>query len=169
MLLQTCFAQHLSVCTESCILLDVSCLNAAHDVAQVWLTAKLDAAGTVQLAADSDAILPRGFAAVLVLALSGTRPEALLEMNLVALFGDLCLHAASLTPSRTNGFLNMLEAVRKRVRMLSTALPSCASLVIERDGIMPQVRPYSWSIVHRVLWWVNKPQLSLAGSKAITA
>ena len=107
----------------------------------MWLSAELDAAGTVQLAADSDAILSRGFAAIIVRALSGMRPEALLDMDLVAAFGELGLDAASLTPSRTNGFLNMLEAVRKRVRMLTTALPSFPSLLIKRDGITPQVSP----------------------------
>ena len=115
------------------------------------MSAELDAAGTVQLAADSDAILPRGFAAILVRALSGTRPEALLEMDLAALFSELCLHAASLTPSRTNGFLNMLEAVRKRVHMLTAMLPSCPCLVINRDGITPQVRGKPWSKVYSTL------------------
>ena len=116
-------------------------LNATS--AQLWLSARLDAAGNVQLAAESDAILPRGFAAVLVHALSGTRPEALLGADLVALFGDLCPHAASLTPSRTNGFLNILEAVHERVRMLAVALPSCPSLPISHDGVAPQVRSHS--------------------------
>ena len=109
-------------------------------MAQVWLSAKLDAAGTVQLMADSDAILSRGFAAVLVRALSGMRPKALLDTDLAGTFARLGLDTASLTPSRTNGFLNMLEAVRKRVRMLTTALPSFPSLLIKRNGITPQVR-----------------------------
>ena len=107
---------------------------------QVWLSAELDAAGNVQLSADSDAILSRGFAAVVVAALSGMRPDALLAADLNSVFGELGLDAASLTPSRTNGFLNLLEAVRKRVRMLTTALPSFPSLLIKRDGITAQVR-----------------------------
>ena len=53
---------------------------------------------------------------------------------------DLGLGPAALTPSRNNGFLNMLEAVRKRVRMLTTALPTFPSLLITADGIIPQVR-----------------------------
>ena len=111
-----------------------------HMLVQVWLSAELDAAGNVQLSADSDAVLSRGFAAVVVAALSGMRPDALLAANLTAAFGELGLDAASLTPSRTNGFLNLLEAVRKRVRMLTTALPSFPSLLIKRDGITAQVR-----------------------------
>ena len=110
---------------------------------QVWLSAELDAAGNVQLSADSDAVLSRGFAAVVVAALSGMRPDAVLAADLTAAFGELGLDAASLTPSRTNGFLNLLEAVRKRVRMLTTALPSFPSLLIKRDGITAQVcRPH---------------------------
>jgi len=107
---------------------------------QVWLSAELDAAGNVKLSADSDAVLSRGFAAVVVAALSDMRPDALLAADLTAAFGELGLDAASLTPSRTNGFLNLLEAVRKRVRMLTTALPSFPSLLIKRDGITAQVR-----------------------------
>ena len=55
------------------------------------------------------------------------------------LLQDLGLGPAALTPSRNNGFLNMLEAVRRRVRMLATALPTYPSLVITADGISPQV------------------------------
>lgn len=52
---------------------------------------------------------------------------------------ELGLGAATLTPSRNNGFLNMLEAARKRVRMLTTALPTFPSLLISADGLVPQV------------------------------
>ena len=118
---------------------------------QVWLSAELDAAGSVQLAADSDAVLSRGFAAVVVATLSGMRPDALLAADLDALFGELGLDAASLTPSRTNGFLNLLEAVRKRVRMLTTALPSFPSLLIKHDGITAQVR-----LLFQLIWMEYK-------------
>lgn len=104
---------------------------------QVWLTAELDVAGRVRLAADSDAALTRGLAAVVLRALSGLTPAELLEVDF-ALFQELGLGAAALTPSRNNGFLNMLEAARKRVRMLTTALPTFPSLLISADGLVPQ-------------------------------
>jgi len=45
-----------------------------------------------------------------------------------------------LTPSRANGFANMLEAVRRRTRMLTSDLPTFPSLLIDADGFSAQVR-----------------------------
>ena len=49
------------------------------------------------------------------------------------------LGPAVLTPSRANGFLNMLEALRKRARLAAGA-PAAAfpSLVVRADGVEPR-------------------------------
>ena len=46
-----------------------------------------------------------------------------------------------LTPSRVNGFANMLEAVRRRTRMLTADLPTFPSLLISQEGVTAQVGP----------------------------
>ena len=81
--------------------------------AQVWVSAELDADGRVRLAADSDAELSRGLAAVLVEGLSGLTPAEVAAVDPGCL-ARLGLGPAVLTRSRANGFLNMLEAVKKR-------------------------------------------------------
>ena len=43
-----------------------------------------------------------------------------------------------MAPSRTNGFLNMLETMRKRTVMLTEQLPRFPSLTITADEISPQ-------------------------------
>ena len=52
----------------------------------------------------------------------------------------LGLGPAVLTPSRTNGFMNMLEAAKKRVRLLTEDLPRFPSLLISADEVVPQGR-----------------------------
>jgi hypothetical protein len=47
---------------------------------------------------------------------------------------------AVLTPSRTNGVLNMLEAAKKRARLLTEDLPTFPSLLISANSIVPQGR-----------------------------
>lgn len=63
--------------------LAVGCALAGHECCsclQVWVHAELNSAGMVKFAADSDSELTRGLAAVLVEALSGLRPEEVLQV-----------------------------------------------------------------------------------------
>ena len=56
------------------------------------------------------------------------------------MLAPLGLGPAVLTPSRTNGFMNMLEAAKKRVRLLTEELPKFPSLLISADEVVPQGR-----------------------------
>jgi len=57
------------------------------------------------------------------------KPEMLLALN---------LGPAVMAPSRTNGFLNMLETMRKRTVMLTEQLPKFPSLHITGDAVTPE-------------------------------
>ncbi|KAK9814582.1 hypothetical protein WJX72_008196 [[Myrmecia] bisecta] len=105
--------------------------------AQVWVTAELDRDGKVQVDADSDSELTRGLCAVLVNGLSGLTPAELLEVQ-PSVLGALELGPAVLTPSRNNGFLNMLESIRKRTQMLTEQLPRFPSLVVAANSVSAQ-------------------------------
>ncbi|PRW56007.1 quinolinate chloroplastic [Chlorella sorokiniana] len=105
--------------------------------AQVWVSAELDAAGKVRFAADSDSELTRGLAALLVEGLSGLTPDEVLQVD-PACLGQLGLGPAVLTRSRANGFLNMLESMKKRARMLAGDLPRFPSLLITAEGTAAQ-------------------------------
>ena len=56
--------------------------------------------------------------------------------------GHACVQGlgpAVLTPSRANGFANMLEAIKRRTRMLTSDLPTFPSLLIDASGFTAQV------------------------------
>lgn len=104
---------------------------------QVWMTASLDDSNRVQFAGDSDSELTRGLCAVLVDCMSGMTPKEVLEVK-PEMLSALNLGPAVMAPSRTNGFLNMLETMRKRTVMLTEQLPRFPSLCITGDAITPQ-------------------------------
>lgn len=52
--------------------------------------------------------------------------------------GALGLGDSVLTRSRTNGFMNMLESMKKKARMATADLPRFPSLVISKGGLEPQ-------------------------------
>ncbi|CAL5405244.1 unnamed protein product [Camellia sinensis] len=85
-------------------------------VSQVWVRAYLDSEKNVVFEADSDSVLTKGLAALLVQGLSGRPVGEILRVSpdFVVLLGL----QQSLTPSRNNGFLNMLKLMQKKAIQL---------------------------------------------------
>ncbi|KAL5548727.1 hypothetical protein UlMin_003958 [Ulmus minor] len=81
-------------------------------VSQVWVRAYLDQERNVVFEADSDSVLTKGLAALLVNGLSGRPVEEVVRVSpdFVVLLGL----KQSLTASRNNGFLNMLKLMQKK-------------------------------------------------------
>lgn len=85
-------------------------------VSQVWVRAFLDPEKNVYYEADSDSIMTKGLAALLVQGLSGRPVSEILRVSpdFVTLLGL----QQNLTPSRNNGFLNMLKLMQRKALML---------------------------------------------------
>lgn len=85
-------------------------------VSQVWVRAFLDQDKNVVYEADSDSVLTKGLAALLVQGLSGRPVSEVIRISpdFVVLLGL----QQSLTPSRNNGFLNMLKLMQKKALLL---------------------------------------------------
>eukprot|EP00257_Ricinus_communis_P005438 XP_002519627.2 sufE-like protein 1, chloroplastic/mitochondrial [Ricinus communis] len=81
-------------------------------VSQVWVRAYLDKEKNVVFEADSDSVLTKGLAALLVQGLSGRPVDEVLKVS--PDFAVLLGLQQSLTPSRNNGFLNMLKLMQKK-------------------------------------------------------
>ncbi|KAF5201088.1 Sufe-like protein 1 protein [Thalictrum thalictroides] len=85
-------------------------------VSQVWVRAYLDSDKNVHFQADSDSVLTKGLAALLVQGLSGEPVSQILTVSpdFITLLGL----QQSLTPSRNNGFLNMLKLMQNKAFLL---------------------------------------------------
>lgn len=81
-------------------------------VSQVWVVCKLGDDGRMYFETDSDSALTKGLAALLVEGLSGATPVEILKVS--PTFMEKLGLQQSLTPSRSNGFLNMLRLMQKK-------------------------------------------------------
>ena len=86
-------------------------------VSQVFVQGRLDQ-GLMRWQGDSDALITKGLLALLSLGLDGLTPEQgqSMEPAFIAATGL----QASLTPSRANGFLNILRTMQQQARDLTT-------------------------------------------------
>jgi len=80
---------------------------------QVWLVTDLDAQGKVQISGDADSQLVKGLLAMLVLGLGGATPQEIIALS--PDFIQLTGLDVSLTPSRNNGFISMVNFLKKQV------------------------------------------------------
>lgn len=85
-------------------------------VSQVWVRAYLDPNRNVVYEADSDSGLTKGLAALLVQGLSGRPVNEIIRVT--PDFATLLGLQQSLTPSRNNGFLNMLKLMQRKALLL---------------------------------------------------
>eukprot|EP00252_Welwitschia_mirabilis_P022461 TRINITY_DN6079_c0_g2_i1.p1 TRINITY_DN6079_c0_g2~~TRINITY_DN6079_c0_g2_i1.p1 ORF type:complete len:343 (-),score=67.83 TRINITY_DN6079_c0_g2_i1:241-1269(-) len=84
-------------------------------VSQVWVRAFING-NRVFFEADSDSVLTKGLAALLVEGLSGCTPSEILKLS--PDFIQTMGLKQSLTPSRNNGFLNMLRLMQRKTLQL---------------------------------------------------
>eukprot|EP00472_Partenskyella_glossopodia_P010637 CAMPEP_0197526050 /NCGR_PEP_ID=MMETSP1318-20131121/16006_1 /TAXON_ID=552666 /ORGANISM="Partenskyella glossopodia, Strain RCC365" /LENGTH=169 /DNA_ID=CAMNT_0043079991 /DNA_START=143 /DNA_END=652 /DNA_ORIENTATION=- len=81
-------------------------------LSSVWVTAEQKDDGKIYFKGDSDAMITKGLVTLLVRGLSGATAQ-----EIVAVKPEFIKEAgitASLTPGRNNGFLNMLQVMKKK-------------------------------------------------------
>ena len=86
-------------------------------VSQVFVQGRLDQ-GLMRWQGDSDALITKGLLALLIQGLDGLTPEQVQSMD-PAFIAATGLQA-SLTPSRANGFLNILRTMQQQASDLAT-------------------------------------------------
>ena len=86
-------------------------------VSQVFVQGRLEQ-GLMRWQGNSDALIPKGLLALLIQGLDGLTPEQVQSMD-PAFIAATGLQA-SLTPSRANGFLNILRSMQQQARDLAS-------------------------------------------------
>jgi sulfur transfer protein SufE/stress-induced morphogen len=96
-------------------------------VSQVWVRPSVKEDKRFYFEAESDSLLTKGLAALLVEGLSGSTAQEILAVT-PDFIQALGLNQ-SLTPSRSNGFLNMLKLMQKKTLQLYTELEATSSVL----------------------------------------
>ncbi|KAK7855550.1 sufe-like protein 1 [Quercus suber] len=106
-------------------------------VSQVWVRADLNSDNNVVFEADSDSVLTKGLAALLVNGLSGRPVDEVIQVSpdFVVLLGL----QQSLTPSRSNAFLNMLRLMQKKALQLAVEAEKGEKSGLKMDGRVENV------------------------------
>ncbi|KAL0000453.1 hypothetical protein SO802_014234 [Lithocarpus litseifolius] len=106
-------------------------------VSQVWVRAYLDSDNNVVFEADSDSVLTKGLAALLVNGLSGRPVNEVIQVSpdFVVLLGL----QQSLAPTRSNAFLNMLRLMQKKALQLAVEAEKGKNLGLKMDGSVENV------------------------------
>ncbi|XVE50931.1 hypothetical protein DITRI_Ditri01bG0202800 [Diplodiscus trichospermus] len=121
-------------------------------VSQVWVRAYLDKDKNVVYEADSDSVLTKGLAALLVNGLSGRPVQEVLRVS--PDFAVLLGLQQSLTPSRNNGFLNMLKLMqRKALELLIEAVKGSESSdngQVVNEGLTSQLGSTEKTVVNSI-------------------
>ncbi len=88
---------------------------------QVWLVTDYDdSEGRLYLAVDSDAIIVRGLAAIVLTALNRRSPEQIATVDMDAFFQDIDLFG-HLSPTRGNGLRAMVARIKQEAAALLAA------------------------------------------------
>ena len=85
-------------------------------ISQVFITAQINDQNQVVFTGDSDGLISKGFAGLLISGLNNTSPEEIL--NLTPDFINETGLIVSLTPSRANGFFSVFKTMQAKVRDL---------------------------------------------------
>jgi sulfur transfer protein SufE/stress-induced morphogen len=96
-------------------------------VSQVWVRPSVKEDKRFYFEAESDSLLTKGLAALLVEGLSGSTAQEILAVT-PDFIQALGLNQ-SLTPSRSNGFLNMLKLMQKKTLQLYMELEATSSML----------------------------------------
>lgn len=89
-------------------------------MSQVWLVHETHPDRTFTLFADSDAMIVKGLIAVILMAYSGKKPDAILSYDISELFTRLGLEQ-HLSPNRRNGFFAIVGRIQELARTANAA------------------------------------------------
>lgn len=77
---------------------------------RVWVSAKLDERGLMQITADSDAVITKGIITLLLRVFNNQKPEDVYSAELK--FVDEIGLKSHLSPTRSNGLLSMIKQIK---------------------------------------------------------